>query len=131
VVSCIAEAMLNFSGVAPVLKRSGQATIIHRRFARPLFLHQCFIEYANESIRHSLWARAFYQKQKAAQKTHWVIIRALAYKWIRILFRCWQERIPLRRNPLPQFTPKKRLAPAPIPRPPNRSTRVNNLTQNC
>jgi hypothetical protein len=86
--------MLNFSGVAPVLKRSGQATIIHRRFARPLFLHQCFIEYANESIRHSLWARAFYQKQKAAQKTHWVIIRALAYKWIRILFRCWQERIP-------------------------------------
>jgi transposase len=89
-----AEAMLNFSGVAPVLKRSGQATTIHRRFARPLFLHQSFIEYANESIRHSLWARAFYEKHKAAQKTHWVIIRALAYKWIRILFRCWQERTP-------------------------------------
>jgi len=89
-----AEAMLSFSGIAPVLKRSGQITTIHRRFARPLFLHQSFIEYANESIRHSLWARAFYQKQKAAQKTHWVIIRALAYKWIRILFRCWQERIP-------------------------------------
>jgi len=89
-----AEAMLNFSGIAPVLKRSGQATTIHRRYARPLFLHQSFIEYANESIRHSLWARAFYQMQKAAHKTHWVIIRALAYKWIRILFRCWQERIP-------------------------------------
>jgi len=40
------------------------------------------------TIRHSLWARAFYQKQKDAQKNHWVIIRALAYKWIRILFRC-------------------------------------------
>jgi hypothetical protein len=67
---------------------------IHRRYARPLFVHQSFIEYANESIRHSLWARAFYQMQKAANKTHWVIIRALAYKWIRILFRCWQERTP-------------------------------------
>lgn len=89
-----AQAMLNFSGIAPVLKRSGQATIIHRRYARPLFLHQSFIEYANESIRHSLWARAFYQKQQAANKSHWVIIRALAYKWIRILFRCWQERTP-------------------------------------
>jgi len=89
-----AEAMLNFSGVAPVLKRSGQATLIHRRYARPLFVHQSFIEYANESIRHSLWARAFYQMHKAAQKSHWVIIRALAYKWIRILFRCWQERTP-------------------------------------
>jgi hypothetical protein len=31
---------------------------------------------------------------KAAQKSHWVIIRAVAYKWIRILFRCWQERMP-------------------------------------
>lgn len=89
-----AEAMLNFSGIAPVLKRSGQTTTIHRRFARPLFLHQSFIEYANESIRHSLWARAFYQMHKSAQKSHWVIIRALAYKWIRILFRCWQEHTP-------------------------------------
>jgi transposase len=89
-----AEAMLNFSGIAPVLKRSGQSTTVHRRYVRPLFLHQSFIEYANESIRHSLWARAFYQMQKAANKTHWVIIRALAYKWIRILFRCWQERTP-------------------------------------
>ena len=51
-----AEAMLNFSGIAPVLKRSGQASMVHRRYARPLFLHQSFIEYANESIRHSLWA---------------------------------------------------------------------------
>jgi transposase len=89
-----AQAMLNFSGIAPVLKRSGQSTITHRRYARPLFLHQSFIEYANESIRHSLWARAFYQMHKSAQKSHWVIIRALAYKWIRILFRCWQQRTP-------------------------------------
>jgi hypothetical protein len=70
--------MLNFSGIAPILKRSGQTTIVHRRFARPLFLRQSFIEYAKESIRHS----------------HGAIIRALAYKWIRILFRCWQERTP-------------------------------------
>jgi len=109
-----AEAMLNFSGIAPVLKRSGQSTTIHRRYARPIFLHQSFIEYANESIRHSLWARAFYQMHKASEKSHWVIIRALAYKWIRILFRCWQERIPYdeirylkslqkRRSPLLQY----------------------------
>jgi len=109
-----AQALLNFSGVAPVLKRSGQASITHRRYARPLFLHQSFIEYANESIRHSLWACAFYQMHKSAQKSHWVIIRALAYKWIRILFRCWQGRTPYdelrylkslqkRRSPLLQY----------------------------
>ena len=109
-----AQAMLNFSGIAPVLKRSGQSTITQRRYARPLFLHQSFIEYANESIRHSLWARAFYQMHKSAQKSHWVIIRALAYKWIRILFRCWQAHTPYdelrylkslqkRRSPLLQY----------------------------
>jgi len=109
-----AQALLNFSGVAPVLKRSGQASITHRRYARPLFLHQSFIEYANESIRHSLWACAFYQMHKSAQKSHWVIIRAQAYKWIRILFRCWQGRTPYdelrylkslqkRRSPLLQY----------------------------
>ena len=86
--------MLNFSGIAPVLKRSGQSTTIHRRYARPIFLHQSFIEYANESIRHSLWARAFYQMHKASEKSRWVMIRPLAYKWIRILFRCWQKRSP-------------------------------------
>jgi transposase len=118
-----AEAMLNFSGIAPVLKRSGATTTIHRRFARPLFLHQSFIEYANESIRHSLWARAFYQKQQAAKKSHWVIIRALAYKWIRILFRCWQERTPYdelrylrslqkRRSPLLQYLVQQTTQPA-------------------
>ena len=106
--------MLNFSGIAPVLKRSGQSTITHRRYARPLFLHQSFIEYANESIRHSLWARAFYQMHKAAQKSHWVIIRALAYKWIRILSDAGSNALPYdelrylkslqkRRSPLLQY----------------------------
>jgi len=116
-----AEALLNFCGIAPVLKRSGQTTIVHRRYARPLFLHQSFIEYANESIRHSLWARAFYQMHKSAQKSHWVIIRALAYKWIRILFRCgrsaplttnfatsnhFKKAAPPYSNTLPNPTPK-------------------------
>jgi hypothetical protein len=39
-----AQAMLNFRGIAPVLKRSGQASITYRRYARPLFLHQNFID---------------------------------------------------------------------------------------
>jgi transposase len=125
-----AQAMLNFSGIAPVLKRSGQSTTVHRRFARPLFLHQSFIEYANESIRHSLWASAFYQKQKAAQKTHWVIIRALAYKWIRILFRCWQERIPYDEIRYLKSLQKSRSPLASISRPANHPTLMNNSPQN-
>jgi hypothetical protein len=62
--------------------------------AAKAFLRSRILSELAPGIRHSLWARAFYQMHKVAQQSHWVIIRALAYKWIRILFRCWQERTP-------------------------------------
>jgi hypothetical protein len=48
----------------------------------------------NQSRRFSAWAQAFYQQQKSAGKTHQTAIRALAYKWGRILWRCWQDHTP-------------------------------------
>ena len=45
-------------------------------------------------MRFSFWARAFYKTQREKGKTHQMAIRALAYKWIRILWRCWQDRKP-------------------------------------
>jgi hypothetical protein len=45
-------------------------------------------------MRHSFWAQVYYQQQRAKGNTHQAAVRALAFKWIRILFRCWQERIP-------------------------------------
>ncbi len=30
----------------------------------------------------------------AKGKTHQVILRALAFKWIRVLWKCWQTRTP-------------------------------------
>ena len=32
--------------------------------------------------------------QKARQEAHSTIIRSLAFKWLRILWRCWQDRRP-------------------------------------
>ena len=55
---------------------------------------QTFVEWANESRKASVWAKAFYQAQKQARKSHQAAIRALAFKWIRILFRCWQDQVP-------------------------------------
>ena len=80
-----------FSGIAPVLKQSGQSHHVHRRYRCPKFLRQSFHEYAGESIRHSTWARAYYAQQKPRGHKHHTIVRALAYKWIRIVFRCWQN----------------------------------------
>jgi len=87
-----ADELLRFSGVAPVVERSGKSSWTRWRYFCPKFTRQAFIEYAGESIRHSQWARAFYVSQKAKGKSHQAAVRALAYKWIRIIFRCWQTK---------------------------------------
>ena len=38
----------------------------------------------------SFWAGAFYRQHRDQGSTHQAAVRALAYKWIRILYRCWQ-----------------------------------------
>ena len=57
-------------------------------------MRQSFHEFAAESVRHSFWARAYYQQQIAKGKNHQAATRALAYKWIRIIWRCWQSNTP-------------------------------------
>lgn len=87
-----ADDLLNFSGIAPITKRSGKSKIVRRRIACPRFIKQSFHEYAAQSIRHCKWARAYYLRMKEKGKKHHHCVRALAYKWIRIMFACWKSR---------------------------------------
>jgi len=87
-----AENLQRLSGIAPVTKQSGGKCHIHRRYLCPTFLKQSFHEYAKESIRHSSWAAAYYQQQRGKGCGHHTAVRALAYKWQRIIWRCWQSR---------------------------------------
>lgn len=89
-----ANELAQLSGIAPVIERSGQSTWIRWRYFCPKFMRQSFVEYAGESIRHSFWARAYYSGQRAKGKSHQAAVRALAFKWIRIIYRCWQTRTP-------------------------------------
>lgn len=83
-----------YAGVAPVTERSGNSCWVHWRWACPTFLRQTFVEWAALTIPRSLWAAAFYRKQRSAGKSHQASLRALAYKWIRILHHCWMLRRP-------------------------------------
>ena len=85
---------VTFFGISPITQRSGQTTWIHFRWACPKFLRQSFHEFSNHSIRFCPWAKAFYELQRSRGKGHHAAVRALAYKWIRILFRCWKSRQP-------------------------------------
>ncbi len=89
-----ASEIQEYSGIAPVTERSGKRVWIHRRFACPKFLRQTFHEFAGQSIRFCGWARAYYDMKRAKGLAHHAAVRALAYKWIRIIFRCWHDRVP-------------------------------------
>lgn len=80
------------SGIAPVTERSGKSLRVRRRLSCPAFLKQTFHEYAQASLRWSKWAKAYYEQQRGKGKKHQAAVRALAYKWIRIIYRCWKER---------------------------------------
>lgn len=88
-----ASAMQCYSGIAPVTKRSGNTAVVHSRWQCPQFVHQSFMEFAGRSIHYSLWAALYYEQQRRAGKGHHAAVRALAFKWIRILWRLWQDRV--------------------------------------
>jgi transposase len=89
-----AEELQKYAGIAPVTERSGKKAWVHWRLQCPTFLRQTFVEWAAESIRHSFWAQVYYQQHRDKGQAHQAAVRAWAFKWIRILYRCWQERLP-------------------------------------
>lgn len=81
-----------YTGVAPVTKRSGASCHIHRRYLCPKFHRQSFHEYAKESVLWSRWAAAYYLQQRTKGSHHHSAVRSLAFKWQRIIWKCWQTR---------------------------------------
>ncbi len=89
-----ASQLQHYTGIAPVTKRSGGSCYIHRRYLCPKFHRQSFHEYAKESILWSRWAAAYYLQQRTKGSPHHTAVRALAFKWQRIIWRCWQDHKP-------------------------------------
>jgi transposase len=86
-----AASLQKYCGVAPVREKSGRQSWTHWRWAAPKFLRQSFVEWAGQTVVHCDWANAYYHRQHRAGKAHHAILRALAFKWIRILWRCWHD----------------------------------------
>lgn len=87
-----AGSMQKYSGTAPTTRASGKSKVVVRRLACPKFLLQTFHEFSNCSRRASVWADAYYNMLRDKGKSHHSAIRSLAFKWIRIMYRCWQDR---------------------------------------
>jgi Transposase IS116/IS110/IS902 family len=94
------------AGLAPVTERSGTKCWVHWRLYGPKFLRQTFAEWAAPSLPHANWARAFYEQQRAKGPAHQAARRALAFKWVRSVSRCWKDRTPY--DEAPYLTTLKR-----------------------
>jgi transposase len=80
-----------YCGVAPVTKRSGKQHVVHWRYLCAKFPRQTLVEWAGLTIPRSYWAEQYYRQCRERGAAHQAALRALAYKWVRILFRCWQS----------------------------------------
>lgn len=89
-----ASSLQKSSGIAPVMERSGNKSWVHWRYFCSTFVRQTFVEWAAQTIPRSFWAKAFYESHRARGARHQAALRALAFKWSRILHRCWLDRVP-------------------------------------
>ena len=97
-----ALSLLTHIGVAPIIKSSGTVTTVHHRQACPKYQRQTLVELAATS--HNVgcrWVRAYVAERQAKGWRYPRILRGIAFKWGRILWKLWKDRIPYVEKPSP------------------------------
>lgn len=89
-----AEQLAAEGGVAPVTHASGKHHGVAFRWACNKRLRQALTTFADNSRHASAWAAAVYTRARARGCDHPHAIRILGRAWVRILWRCWQDRRP-------------------------------------
>jgi transposase len=83
------NALQCYAGKAPVTRRSGKSElVVATRLACNRYLANAVQQWAFCSLRQSLWAREFYDAQRARGKGHHAALRALGNRWLEILWHC-------------------------------------------
>ena len=88
------ESLAALAGVAPVTRASGKMTSVGFRWACDKKLRNAIIDFADDSRHASPWAAQIYNDAINRGKRHPHAVRILARAWIRVIWRCWQDRTP-------------------------------------
>ncbi len=80
------------AGVVPVTRRSGKAKSVGFRWACNKRLRRAVTTWADNTRHSSSWARDLYDRARTRGADHPHATRILARAWIRVLWRCWQDR---------------------------------------
>jgi transposase len=89
-----AESLQGLAGTAPVTIQSGQITRRVMRRACHKGLRTAVHLWANTSRFVCPWAQAYYQAHRAKGKSHACALRCLGQRWLKILWKMWQTKLP-------------------------------------
>jgi transposase len=87
------EAVAALSGMAPVTRRSGKHLAVVFRWACNTRFRAAMATFADNSRHASPWAAAIYRAAIERGAGHPHAVRILARAWIRVIFRCWVDRV--------------------------------------
>jgi transposase len=82
------------AGSVPVTDRSGKYVAVFFRAACNRHLRQASHQFAAQSVLYSEWAKAYYDRCRRRGHRHHHAVRALAAKWLKILFVLWTRQVP-------------------------------------
>jgi transposase len=82
------------AGSVPVTHRSGKYLGVFFRSACNRHLRQASHQFAAQSVLYSEWAKAYYDRCRQRGHRHHHAVRALAAKWLKILFVLWTRHEP-------------------------------------
>jgi transposase len=89
-----ADSVAMLGGLCPVTHASGRHRDVSFRWACNKRLRQAMTTFANNSRHASPWAAEVYQRAIARGCDHPHAVRILARAWVRVIWRCWQDRTP-------------------------------------
>jgi transposase len=89
-----ADAVAALAGVTPVTKESGKHRAVHFRWACNKRFRRAITIYADNSRHASPWAAKIYNDARGTGKDHTHAVRILARAWTRVIWRCWNDRVP-------------------------------------
>lgn len=82
------------AGVAPSTRQSGKHLNVAYRRGCNKQLRAALIDWAQDTPRANAWAQDTYRRARDRGCRHPHAARILAQSWTRILWRCWQQRVP-------------------------------------
>jgi transposase len=89
-----AEALQCYAGTAPVSKQSGKVRFVKVRWMCNKVLRGTVHLWADLSRPCCAWAEAYYQQKRAKGMSHATALRCLGQRWLKILWKMWQDRLP-------------------------------------